>query len=188
MNNIAEKVKLIPGKKKNQDPVGFWTSEKYWESVGIWMRPVGNTAYVACLPLLCQERLTSIVSTIVSATSWFSFVPGCTGRAWVARKLRLKSMMHNLKLACTAVLPDIPIIDEIPFMKRLNLLHPKWKDKQNTVMNEWMNKWILRQAKFLHMPTTLAFETFSSSLTRCTQLAIWLGSWKQLSLKYLWFN
>ena len=25
-----------------------------WESVGIWLRPLGNVAYVACLPLLCQ--------------------------------------------------------------------------------------------------------------------------------------
>ena len=69
-------------------------------------------------------------------------MPGCTGRAWVARKLRLiKSMMHDLKLVCTAVLPDIPIIDEIPFMRKLNLLHPKWKEKQNTVINEWINEY-----------------------------------------------
>ena len=44
-------------------------------------------------------------------------------------------------IACTAVLPDMPIIDEIPFMKKLNLLHPKWKEKQNTVMNEWINEY-----------------------------------------------
>ena len=25
-----------------------------WVSVGIWLRPLGNAAYVACLPLLCQ--------------------------------------------------------------------------------------------------------------------------------------
>ena len=139
------------------------------------MRTLGNTAYVACLPLLCQDRLTSIVSTDVSATSWFSFMPGCTWRTWVARKLRLKSMMHDLKLACTAVLPDITIIDEIPFMRKLNLLHPKWKEKQNTVMNEWINEcW---DKPTFCMPTTLAFETFSPSLTRCTQLAIWLSSY-----------
>ena len=32
----------------------FSPALREWESVGIWLRPLGNAAYVACLPLLCQ--------------------------------------------------------------------------------------------------------------------------------------
>ena len=48
------------------------------ESVGIRLRPLGNAAYVACLPLLCQgsewlngnlERLTSIQKVLGSNPS-----------------------------------------------------------------------------------------------------------------------
>ena len=42
------------------DPGGIWTQDflntghREWESVEILLRPLGNAAYMACLPLLCQ--------------------------------------------------------------------------------------------------------------------------------------
>ena len=39
---------------KVQPGFQFSPALKEWESVGIWLRTLGNAAYVACLPLFCQ--------------------------------------------------------------------------------------------------------------------------------------
>ena len=53
--------------------ISWWCQEREWESVGIRMRPLGSTAYVACLLLLCQLLVFRRSWVWIQAGSWIFF-------------------------------------------------------------------------------------------------------------------
>ena len=65
--------------------ISWWCQEREWESVGIRMRPLGSTAYVACLLLLCQLLVFRRSWVWIQAGSWIFFPHG-----FISHSLRRK--------------------------------------------------------------------------------------------------
>ena len=87
MNDVfAEKVRNKSTGKKSG--IQREISLREWESVGIQLRPLGNAAYVACLPLLCHgsKWLNGKNIWLVSTRFWVQIQLDCISFPWLNGK------------------------------------------------------------------------------------------------------
>ena len=106
----------INPQKKIRDPAGIQTQDllntsvalREWESVGIWLRPLGYAAYVACLPLLHQGSmwLSGTSVCLVFRRSWVQ-IPARSSFVFFFRRFLFLIHSLNQKKASSLTVLDM---------------------------------------------------------------------------------